>query len=88
MNDVNQIIGSPAKTVLRTTPKVPTFKVSSKLVLVANINYSELNDHSSTDKIIEKVKKSYELPPYDVVVAHDETKLIRLYSKVVNVTKE
>lgn len=87
MNDfqefANPIIGSSSKTVLRTTPKVPTFTVKTVEKLVAKIDYSayESAKNSNFDEIIDIVKKSANLPTYNKIVGDYTTRTIGLYRK-------
>ena len=83
MNDIQEFIGNPNKTVLRTTPSVPTFTVKTVEKLVARIDYSayEGTRGQTFDDIINIVKKSANLPVYNKMVGDCDKRLITLYRK-------
>lgn len=87
MNDfqelVDSIVGNPNKTVLRTTPSVPTFTVKTVERIVARIDYSAYEDTKGQtfDDIINIVKKSANLPVYNKIVGDCHKRVITLYRK-------
>lgn len=83
MNDVKDFMGDLNKTVLRTTPSVPTFTVKTVEKLVARIDYSAYEDTrgQTFDDIINIVKKSANLPVYNKIVGDCNKRTITLYRK-------
>lgn len=87
MNDIQEImdsvLGNPNKTVLRTTPSVPTFTVKTVDKLVARIDYWDYEDTrgKTFDDIINIVKKSADLPAYNKIVGDCNKRVITLYRK-------
>lgn len=87
MNDIQEfmdsVIGNPNKTVLRTTPRVPTFTVKTVDKLVARIDYWDYEDTrgKTFDDIINIVKKSADLPAYNKIVGDCNKRVITLYRK-------
>lgn len=87
MNDIQEfmdsIIGNPNKTVLRTTPSVPTFTVKTVEKEVARIDYWEYEGTKwqTFDDIINIVKKSVNLPAYNKIVGDSSKRTIILYRK-------
>ena len=87
MNDIQElmdsIVGNPNKTVLRTTPSVPTFTVKTVEKLVARIDYSDYEDTrgKTFDDIINIVKKSGNLPTYNKMIGDCNKRVITLYRK-------
>jgi hypothetical protein len=87
MNDfqefMDSIVGNPNKTVLRTTPNVPTFTVKTVEKIVAKIDYwdHESKKGETFDDIINIVKKSANLPAYNKIVGDCNKRTITLYRK-------
>ena len=87
MNDIQEfmdsVIGSPSKTVLRTTPSVPIFKVTTVEKAVAKIDYWDYEDTKGKtfDDILDIVKKSVNLPAYNKMVGDCHKRTITLYRK-------
>lgn len=87
MNDfqefVDSVIGNPNKTVLRTTPSVPTFTVKTVEKVVARIDYSayEGTKGKTFNDIIDIVKKFANLPAYNKIVGDCNKRVITLYRK-------
>lgn len=85
MNDFQELVDSivSSKTVLRTTPSVPTFTVKTVEKLVARIDYSAYEDTrgQTFDDIINIVKKSANLPVYNKMVGDCNKRVITLYRK-------
>lgn len=87
MNDIQEfmdsIVGNPNKTVLRTTPKVPTFTVKTVEKVVAKIDYWDYEDTKGKtfDDIIDIVKKSGNLPTYNKMIGDCHKRTITLYRK-------
>ena len=89
MNDVKDFMGDPNKTVLRTTPSVPTFTVKTVDKLVAKIDYWDYEDTrgKTFDDIINIVKKSTDLPIYNKIIGDCNKRVITLYRKETIVVK-
>lgn len=87
MNDIQElmdsIVGNPNKTVLRTTPSVPTFTVKTVEKVVAKIDYWDYEDTrgKTFDDIINIVKKSANLPEYNKMIGDCHKRVITLYRK-------
>lgn len=87
MNDIQEfmdsIVGNPNKTVLRTTPKVPTFTVKTVEKIVARIDYCNYENlkGKTFDDIINIVKKSADLPVYNKIIGDCNNRTITLYRK-------
>lgn len=87
MNDIQElmdsIVGNPNKTVLRTTPSVPTFTVKTVEKVVAKIDYWDYEDTKGKtfDDIINIVKKSTNLPEYNKMIGDCHKRVITLYRK-------
>ena len=83
MNDIKDFMGDPNKTVLRTTPKVPTFTVKTVEKVVAKIDYWDYEDTKGKtfDDIINIVKKSANLPEYNKIIGDCNTRTITLYRR-------
>lgn len=86
MNDFQELVDSMMnsnKTVLRTTPSVPTFIVKTVEKLVARIDYNAYEDTKGKtfDDIIDIVKKSVNLPAYNKIVGDCHKRIITLYRK-------
>jgi hypothetical protein len=84
MNDFQNLVDSISnKTVLRTTPSVPTFTVKTVDKLVAKIDYWDYEDTRSKtfDDIINIVKKSADLPIYNKIIGDCNKRVITLYRK-------
>lgn len=81
--DIREIVGNPSKTVLRTTPNVPTFTVKTVEKIVAKIDYWDYEDTKGKtfDDIIDIVKKSANLPAYNKMVGDCHKRTITLYRK-------
>jgi hypothetical protein len=83
MNDIKDFMGDPNKTVLRTTPKVPTFTVKTIEKVVARIDYWDYEETrgKTFDDIINIVKKSANLPEYNKIIGDCNKRTITLYRK-------
>ena len=87
MNDnqklVDSIVGNLNKTVLRTTPNIPTFTVKTVENVVAKIDYWDYEDTKGKtfDDIIDIVKKSINLPVYNKMIGDCYKKTITLYRR-------
>ena len=87
MNDIQElmdsIVGNPNKTVLRTTPSIPTFTVKTVEKVVAKIDYWDYEDTKGKtfDDIINIVKKSTNLPEYNKMIGDCHKRVITLYRK-------
>lgn len=87
MNDIQEfvdsIVGNPNKTVLRTTPKVPTFTVKTVEKVVAKIDYWNYEDMrgKTFDDVIDIVKKSTNLPAYNKIIGDCSKRVITLCRK-------
>ena len=87
MNDIQEfvdsVIGNPNKTVLRTTPSVPTFTVKTVEKIVARIDYYAYEDTKGKtfDDIVDIVKKLANLPAYNKIIGDCNKKTITLYRK-------
>lgn len=87
MNDIQElmdsIVSNSNKTVLRTTPSVPTFTVKTIEKIVARIDYSTYEGikGQTFDDIINIVKKSANLPSYNKMVGDCDKRMITLYRK-------
>ena len=85
MKEIQEFVDSvvSSKTVLRTTPSVPTFTVKTVEKIVAKIDYWDYEDTKGKtfDNIINIVKKSGNLPPYDKIIGDCTKRTITLYRK-------
>lgn len=85
MKDIQEFVDSvvSSKTVLRTTPSIPTFTVKTVEKIVAKIDYSayEGTKNQTFDEIIDIVKKSANLPVYNKMVGDCTKRTITLYRK-------